>query len=591
MAGQFIKRFMPMQSSSALRPRPALNVRLLQALLVAGLVISAAQPAVTFADASRMVPATVAMEGDIARQIDTTLAATFKPDEPGAAVIVVKDGKTILRKAYGLADVEKKVAVQPGDVFRIGSITKQFTAVAILMLEEEGKLSVKDEITKFLPDYPTQGKKITIEHLLTHTSGIRSYTSMPTFRDIVAKDMKPMEVVDFFKNEKMDFDPGERYLYNNSGYFLLGVIIEKISGMSYADFVAKRIFVPLDMKHTAYEGSERNGVKRVAGHQRRAEAWVPAQPMSMTQPYAAGSLISNVDDMATWNAAVEAGKLLKPATWKRAFTPYVLNNGKPMEYGYGWSLRKFRGQPIIEHGGAINGFVSEGMRVPDSKVFVSILMNHTGRQPGPSYIAQNVTAMAMGKPFAERKPITVSVDTLKAFEGIYKTETPPNRVVQLDGDKLVLQRGGTRAVMVPYAENEFALPNFSFTRYRFVKGEDGKVKHVVAIDPNDSEDINVRIGDKPTERKVVPIAQKDFDMLVGEYKIANDFALNVTREGDRYFTQATGQGKIEIYAESETKFFVKVMDAQLTFQKDAEGKATGVVMTQGGRDTPAKKVK
>jgi len=566
----------------------SLKVRLLPVLLVAGLAIAAGQPAVTFAQAAS---AAATVEGDIARQIDTALGAVFKADEPGAAVIVVKEGKTILRKGYGLADVEKKVAVQPGDVFRIGSITKQFTAVAILMLEEEGKLSVQDEITKFLPDYPTQGKKITVEHLLTHTSGIKSYTGMVGFRDIMAKDMKPLELVDFFKNEKMEFEPGERYAYNNSGYFLLGVIIEKISGMSYADFVAKRIFEPLGMKHTAFEGHERNGVKRVQGHQRGRDGYQIAQAMSMTMPYAAGSLVSNVDDMATWNAAIDAGKLLKADTWKRAFTAYVLTNGKPIEYGYGWALRKFRGQAIVEHGGAINGFVSEGFRIPGGKVFVALLMNHTGRQPGPSYIAQSIAASALGRPFKEMKAITVAADSLTAYEGTYAVDPAPNRIVTRDGDKLVLQRGSTRVVMAPYAENEFFLPNFSHTRYRFVKGDDGKVKHMVSIGTNDDEEINLRIGDKPPERKSITLAQKDFDALVGDYELRPNFILTISRDGDRYFSQASGQGRIDIYAESDTKFFVKGMQAELTFQKDAEGKATAVVLKQHGREMPAKKIK
>lgn len=564
----------------------SLKRRLIPVLLVAGLAIAAGQPAVTFAQSA----SAAVVEGDIARQIDTTLAAIFKADEPGAAVVVLKDGKTILRKGYGLADVEKKAAVQPGDVFRIGSMTKQFTAVAILMLEEEGKLSVQDEITKFLPDYPTQGKKITVEHLLHHTSGIKSYTGMPTFRGIMNKEMKPSEVVDFFKNEPMDFAPGERYSYNNSGYFLLGVIIEKVSGMTYAEFVAKRIFEPLNMQHTAFEGHERNGVKRVPGYQRGREGYQPAAAMSMTQPYAAGSLVSNVDDLVTWNAAIEAGKLLKADTWKRAFTPGVLNNGKPIEYGYGWSLRKLRGEPIIEHGGAINGFLSEGIRVPGSKVFVALLMNH-GRQPGPSYIAQQVTATAMGRPFKDLKSITVAADALTAYEGTYAVDTPPNRIIVRDGDKLVLKRGGTSVIMAPYAENEFFLPNASFTRYRFVKGNDGKVKHMVAIDSNDVEEINPRTGDKPAERKSITLSSKDFDLLVGDYEIAPGFVLNVRREGERFITQATNQGPIEIYAETDTRFFVKVINAELTFKKDADGKVSGLVLNQNGRDTPAKKIK
>ncbi|MBL8516778.1 MAG: serine hydrolase [Betaproteobacteria bacterium] len=580
-----------MQSIPVRQPIRSLKLRLLPALLVAALALAAAQPAVSFADASRATASTVVVEGDIARQIDTVLAATFKSDEPGAAVIVVKDGKTVLRKGYGMADVEKKIAIQPGDVFRIGSITKQFTAVAILMLEEEGKLSVKDEITKFLPDYPTQGKKITVEHLLTHTSGIRSYTGMPDFRSIINKDMKPLDVVDFFKNEKMDFDPGERFLYNNSGYFLLGVIIEKVSGMSYAEFVAKRMFEPLGMAHTAFEGFERNGVKRIPGYGRGRDGYTPAAPMSMTQPYAAGSLVSTVDDLARWDAAITAGKLVKSATWKRAFTPYALNNGKPTDYGYGWQLRKFLGEDLIEHGGAINGFHGQGMRLPASRVFVAVLTNRIGGRPTSEYHAERVTAIALGKPLTTPTPIKLAALALDAFEGTYRVDDKENRIVVRDGEQLTLQRGGGRVPMAPYAENEFFLPDFSHTRFRFVKGDDGKVKHMVVLDTSGKEEINPRTGDKPAQKKSIVLAQKDFDVLTGEYQLAPNFILTISRDGDRYLSQATNQGQVEIFAESDTKFFVKVINAEITFQKDADGKATGLVLTQNGREMPAKKIK
>lgn len=568
-----------------------LKIRLLPALLVAGLAFGTVYPAVVFADASRLAPSTVIVEGDIARQIDNVFTASFKADEPGAAVIVVKDGKTVLRKGYGMADTEKKVPIQPGDVFRLGSMTKQFTAVAILMLEEEGKLSVKDEITRFIPDYPTQGKKITVEHLLTHTSGIKSYTDMMGFRSIVNKDMKPLEVVDFFKNEPMEFAPGERYAYNNSGYFLLGVIIEKVSGMSYADFLAKRIFEPLGMTHTAFEGFERNGVKRIPGYQRGRDGLVLAPAMSMTQPYAAGSLVSTVDDLARWDAAITAGKLLKPASWKRAFTPYVLNNGKPTEYGFGWQIRKFQGEELIEHGGAINGFHTQGMRLPASRVYVAVLTNRLGVRPASEFHAERAAAIALGKPLMEPKAIKLSTAALDAFEGTYRINEKENRIVARDGEQLTLQRGGGRVPMAPYAENEFFLPDFSHTRYRFVKGDDGKVKHMVVLDTSGKEEINPRTGDKPAEKKGIILAQKDFDVLVGDYQLAPNFILTVRRDGDRYISQATNQGPIEIFAESDTKFFVKVINAELTFQKDADGKATGLVLKQNGREMPAKKIK
>ena len=188
----------------------------------------------------------------IESQIDDILNASYKANEPGATALVYKNGNVIYRKGFGSANLELGVAMKPEHVFEIGSITKQFTAIAILMLEEQGKLKVEDEITKYIPDYPTLGKTITIHQLLNHTSGIKSYTAMQSFRDNARRDMTPTEIIDFFKNEQMDFDPGEKFLYNNSGYILLGHIIEVVTGNSYADFIQKNIFDKLGMKNSYY---------------------------------------------------------------------------------------------------------------------------------------------------------------------------------------------------------------------------------------------------------------------------------------------------------------------------------------------------
>lgn len=578
---------MPSRHSSLI---PGVARRALPALLPIVLAFgSIGLPTLAAADST---PSAQAAQSDLVRQMDAALSGIFKADQPGAAVIVVKDGKTLFRKGYGMADVEKKVPVQAGNVFRLGSITKQFTAVGILMLEEEGRLSLQDEITKFLPDYPTRGKKITVEHLLTHTSGIQSYTGMASFRSIANKELKPLEVVDFFKNEPMEFDPGERYAYNNSGYFLLGVIIEKVSGMTYADFVAKRIFEPLGMRDTAFEGFERiGGGKRIAGYAFRAPNFVAAPPLSMTQPYAAGSLVSTVDDLATWQAAIDARKLLKTDTWARVFTPYTLNNGKKINYAYGWNIRNFRGEPAIEHGGAINGFSTQAIHLPTSRVYVAVLANALGRQPGPGYVAEKLAAMAAGKPFPEPTPITLKPEQLDRFEGTYRIDEKQNRVVMRDGANLVVQRGGNRSVLTPYRDNEFFLPGLSFTRFRFETGADGKVSRLVLLDGPEGDEISPRIGDKPAEKKSITLAAKDFDALTGDYELAPGFVLTIKRDGERYISQATNQGPIEIFAENETTFFTKAIQAELVFKKNAEGQATGLVLKQNGREMPAKKIK
>lgn len=330
---------------------------------------------------------------------DAALTQYFKPGGPGAVVLVAKDGKTVFRKAYGMADMEKNIVLDPSAQLRIGSITKQFTAVAIMMLAEEGRLSLDDDIAKHLPAFPTHGKRITIEHLLTHTGGVPNFTGKPGFVPNMAKEVTVAGMIDSFKNDPLQSEPGTKFAYTNSGYFLLGAIIEKVSGMPYARFLEQRIFIPLGMLDTAQDGHANGKAKRAVGYTSGGPGFEPAPPIAMTQIYAAGALVSTVDDLARWDAAISSGKLLKSANWQRAFTPYKLANGSSTGYGYGWGTSKVQGSPTIEHGGGINGFTSFAMRLPKEKVFVVVLSNTDNGITAPEVVAARAAAIAIGKPY------------------------------------------------------------------------------------------------------------------------------------------------------------------------------------------------
>lgn len=255
---------------------------------------------------------------DYSSIFDGLLTEKYKADDPGATVLVSKKGKVIYHKAFGLANLELNISMKTDHVFEIGSITKQFTAVGILMLEEQGKLSVDDEITKFLPDYPTNGKKITIHQLLNHTSGIKSYTSM-NLSEIAALDKTPTELIDYFKNEPMDFDPGTKWQYNNSGYIILGHIIEKLSDKTYEDFIEQNIFKPLQMTNSRYGHKYEIIKNRASGYQPSEQGYINADYLSMTLPYAAGSLMSTAEDLNKWQKGLNANTLLKKKTCKKHF--------------------------------------------------------------------------------------------------------------------------------------------------------------------------------------------------------------------------------------------------------------------------------
>lgn len=305
-------------------------------------------------------------------QTYSLLLNKFKSSDPGAVFLVAKEGKVIYRKAFGMADLQLNVPMNPEHVFEIGSMTKQFTAVSILMLVQEGLVSLDDEIIKFIPDYPTHGEKITIHHLLTHTSGIKNYTKMKSIRELIRNDYSPSELIDLFKNEPLDFNPGEKYEYSNSGYVILGYIIEIISDQSYQEFVNERIFKKLDMSSSYYEDHKNIVKNRASGY---SEGYVNARFISPTLSYSSGSLMSTVDDMFKWQKALEHGDILKKETLDLAFTNYTLNSGEFIDYGYGWHVKKKDGLKIREHGGSIFGFKSMGIYLADQEIYVIGLSN------------------------------------------------------------------------------------------------------------------------------------------------------------------------------------------------------------------------
>lgn len=518
---------------------------------------------------------------------DQLLSEQFKANETGCAALVAQKGQVIYKKAFGMANLELDVKMQPDMIFRIGSITKQFTAVAILQLMEQGKLSLQDDITKFIPDYPTQGKTITIEHLLTHTSGIQSYTGMKKFGEIMQKDMKPEELIAFFKNEPMEFEPGTQWKYNNSGYVLLGYIIEKITGKTYPQYLEENFFQPLGMTHSYYGDDSKIIKNRAAGYQPGPNGVENAAPMSMTLPYAAGSIQSTVGDLFKWHQALHAYKLVKKENLEKAFTEYKLADGKGAKYGYGWALGDIKGSPTIEHGGGINGFLTNAIYLPKEDVFVVVFSNSNAKSP--DIVSTKMAAAAIGKPF-NTKAIELEESVLQSYVGIYENEAKEERVITKEGKQLYSQRsGGNKFTIKPWAKDQFFFDN-SLATLEFKRDANGKIIKVVSSERGVTVDW-VRTDKVIEVKKEVKVAEALLLTYVGEYQLTPNFSLHIIKEGNKLFVQATGQGKDEVFAESDTIFFSKVVDAKVEFVKDATGQVTQLILHQGGRDMEAKKVK
>ena len=402
------------------------------------------------------------------------------------AVLVAEDGRVVLDKSYGFANVEWQVPNTAQSKFRLGSITKQFTAASILLLEQQGKLSTDDLVKKYMPDAPAAWDKITIYHVLTHTSGIPSFTGFSDYHANEVKSYTPEQLVAWFKDKPLEFQPGTDWRYSNSGYVLLGYLIEKISARSYAQFVRDNIFDPLGMKDTGYDAFTEIIPHRAAGYRNGPNGLENAPYIDMSIPLSAGALYSTTHDLLKWEQALFGGKLLNAAELKKMTTPFK------QDYACGLMILKGpNGHSMITHGGGIEGFNTAMAYYPDNKLTVVALGNLNG--DAPDEIANKLGMTAYG-------------------------------------EKVVLN----------------------------------------------------------SERKEMVVDPALLAEYVGTYKLAPNFDLAITIEGKQLMSQATGQPKVPLFAESPTKFFLKVVDAQVEFFKEG-GKVTYLVLHQNGHDTKAMK--
>lgn len=425
---------------------------------------------------------------DLAPKFDEYLSAVAQQGFTGTA-LVARDGKVLFAKGYGKANEEWDIPNTPQTKFRLGSITKQFTAAAIMLLQERGKLSVNDPVCKYFSACPAAWSEITVYHLLTHTGGLPNFTALPDYVPNMHAPVTNDSLLARFKDKPLEFKPGEKMNYSNSGYFALGVIIEKAGGESYESFLQKNIFEPLKMTNTGYDRHAYILKQRATGYSLRNGKRVNSVYLDMTQPGAAGALYATVEDLFWWNEALFNDKLLT-AKSREAMTTAFKNN-----YGLGLAMTQAHNRPMVSHGGGINGFNTMLARFPAEKLTIVVLRNTDYGAPGPGPISQTLAAIALGE----------------------KYELPRERVA-------------------------------------------------IKVDP------------------------KLTDAYLGEYQLGPNAILTISKTGAQLYAQLTGQPRFEIYPEAETKFFLKVVDAQLSFVKDDKGQVTHLILHQGGNQE-AKKIK
>ena len=382
-----------------------------------------------------------------------------------------------------MADLEAEVPVRGDSVFRIGSITKQFTAVAILQLYEQGRLDLADEVQKYLPQFPRSARKITLEKLLTHTSGVKNLTELQNL-EIRQSPYTPGDLIDLFEDLPPDFQPGEQFRSSNSGYILLGRVIEIVSGRSYADYVQTEIFAKLGMTTALYDDPASIIKHRARGYDLDSSyKLVNSAYLNMSFPYAAGGLAMGARDYLKWHQGLLANRLLKKETLQRAWTPFRLNDQTATQYGYGWGLRDLFGSKTIEHGGRIHGFNAKATWLPQEEILVVTFSN--GTFVNTDIINDQAAAIAAEK--RQYREVRLSATVGKRYIGKYKFPGNDPTTIEIfsKNGSLFLKDGNSPAAwkMIFTADDTFVCYEVFPNIHVFAKNADGAVEALIIRNP------------------------------------------------------------------------------------------------------------
>jgi CubicO group peptidase (beta-lactamase class C family) len=552
-----------------------------------------------------------ALAQDHAAKIQEVLALAHKYQQFNGSALVAENGRVVYKGAFGMANIEWGIPNTPDTRFRLGSITKQFTSMLTLQLVEQGKIKLDGKLSDYLPDYRKDiGEKVTIHHLLTHTSGIPSYTGQPGFFENVSRN--PYKVADFVKkyaSGDLEFEPGSKFSYNNSGYFLLGAIIERVTGKPYEQVLKENILDPAGMKNTGYDHHDTIIPKRASGYIKTPDGYANAPYLDMSIPYAAGSMYSTVEDLYLWDQALYTDKLLSAQLKDLMYKPFLEN------YAYGWVITnasfKPNNQPVqvITHGGGINGFTTTIVRFPKEKNLI-VMLDNTNTQY-LDRLSDAIAKILYNQPYDLPKMSSVSILEktisekgievgIAAYRDLKAKQAATYDFAEPELNQLgywLLRTGKVKEAVEIFKLNVEAYPK-SFNTYDSLAEAYANMnerelaitnyKKSLELNPNNTNAVQAI---KRLEKAPGSVDTILFDAYAGEYELAPGFVLRVFREGDKLMTQATGQEKFEIFAESETTFSPRAFEAKLTFIKDAEGKVTGVRLNQGGREINGKKIK
>lgn len=520
---------------------------------------------------------------------DEHLREATKGDRPGVAVLVAQDGKILYQGGFGLAEVASKTPITPETKFRIGSVTKQFTAAAILKLAEQGKLALTDPLAKFYPKVPN-APKITLRHLLTHTSGLASYTSRPNFFVGVTRPTTPADLLASLEKDAPDFEPGANFAYCNSGYFLLAEIVAQVSGQSFADYLRTTFFEPLGMKGTGIFVNATPPAGAALGYALHEEQVLPALDWEMSWAGGAGALYSTVGDLFRWTEALHAGRVVNADSLKAMTTPNPLPPGVDgLRYGFGLVVSDVERLPAIGHNGGLQGWQSHLLWLPQQHVTLVALANAMPGAPAlePAVVTRDLARHFLAQEIArqtapvENKDIDPKI--YADFVGRYDYKSGIQTVTTENNHLFVQLTGQQRFEIFPRSADEYFLKIVD-AQLRFLRDEKGAV---VAVQHTQNGNVFRAPRLVADAAKLTP---EQLDAFTGSYFYGVAAVLKVRRDGAQLLAQLSGQPEFPIFPTSADSFEWRVVKASVRFVKGDDGKVTKAVHTQSGQTFDAPKL-
>jgi CubicO group peptidase (beta-lactamase class C family) len=463
------------------------------------------------------------------RSIDDLFARWNKPESPGCALAVIKDGRVIYEKGYGCANLEYSTPITPSTVFNIASVSKQFTAMSVLLLVQQGKLSLDDDIRKHVSEVPDFGRVITIRHLLHHSSGLRNFEDLLVMAGLRTDDVITREhMLDMVTHQKeLNFNPGDEYLYCNTGYHLLAEMVARVSGQSFAEFADANIFKPLGMTNTHFHDDHERIVKNRAWSYEREGDKSFKNAFSNISVVGGGGMYSTVEDLAKWVNNFDHGRVGGPGVLKQMHEQGVLNNGQTSRYACGLFIDEYKGMKLVEHGGGLASYRSDIIRFPDQKVAVVLLGNTS--EIDPAQLSRQVADIVLfGAP--PQKPTglqeskssphpttTVGAANLEAYCGVYDFKVGVIGTVTREGDRLYAEAGGPKVELLPETENTFLIKEDE-SRISFERDEQGQVNRLIlqrkSKDPTSDRSTHVGQRIVPTG---APLRAEELAEFTGDY--------------------------------------------------------------------------